>query len=283
MSFNSYNTLPELLSMLTYAKEVLAKIQSRRSNDSMFIRQDDEDIKALYQKTSRLYMYISTLETFLKCSPLYPVLSCSCTNNDTAESNTISNELREKYKGIYNRLFSCIQLLIGSIPSHLYNNIEYDKDYCLTYEDIEDIELPCVEIKGDFNFDFSNDFEWGSSCESIPTPPSGGVVIYTGESTDAVLDASEIVAQLTSETKDVFIGEYNFAAGGYKYFVLPDFFHPVGFLDNGTAPMAMSLTLGTVVNGNTDFSYRTITINTVLYRVYRTLNTLGSPIMIEVE
>ena len=136
----------------------------------MFLREDNTKIEELYNKTTRLFMYIDTLETFLKCSPLYPKIICDCDQVDLDNLETprefISDELRSYYKKIYSRLFTCMQILISSIPSGMYDRIKYDPNACMNINDIDE-NLPCRPILKDYNMDFSYDFRIDSPCHIV--------------------------------------------------------------------------------------------------------------------
>ena len=287
---DSYTNLSELLSMLDYSRRVLAKITDRRSNNQMFIRSDDSAIKEIYNKSSRLFMYIDTLETYLTCSPLYPNLMCVCDIETNYESETISDDLRNYYKAIYNRLFTCLQLLITSIPSDWYDDIRYEADGCLAIAEAmgetgnTEPDLPCVDnlLSFDMSFDFS--FDVGEMCGSAPQPPSGNRIIYYGSSSTYLPLEAEILT-FAQESKTGFIGTYSFAGGDHKIFVMPDVWgDPIGFTDNGTSTeVAMDLSYTNLIVSGTTFSWEPTVIDGVAYRIYRTLNSLASPITIEIE
>lgn len=287
---DSYTKLPELLSMLGYSKRVLAKITDRRANNQMFIRMDDSAIKDIYNKSSRLFMYIDMLETYLICSPLYPELLCICDTTTNYESDTISDDLRTYYKKIYNRLFTCLQLLIESIPSDWYGGIKYEADECLTLANERgenpntpiDPVPPCEDVLGSFDMSFDFSFDVGDLCDS-PTPPTGSKV-YVGTSSSYAPNETEVKTFAYQEMQDDATGSYSFAAGDHKVFAFPATFNVLGFLDNGSStPIAMDLSYTPVVTANTTFSYHILAIDGVDYRIYRTLNSLAGTIVIKVE
>ncbi len=246
------------------------------SNNTMFVG-DNDDMQKLYLKATRFYTLLETISGLLKDNPLF---DCDAVPNDLTIKENVTSEVRYKYENNFNRLLGCLKTAISQLDHKYKRGIEYQEIDCgVNNNNIgEPGVTPCT--LGDYSpADYGSD-HFVEVCTN-PEPPVVPTV-YTGVSTNGDLDASEIVANLTGEVRTGFVGEYDFEAGGYKYFVFPDNWDiPNGFY-LGAANMAMSLTQGTYVDADTNFSYRTVVIDTVTYKVYRSLNILGGVVMINV-
>lgn len=119
---------------------------------------------------------------------------------------------------------------------------------------------------------------------------------YFGTNSATTLNESQIEALINNPLSASLVGSYSFAAGDYKYFCWPDSFgspsagpFPNGFVSGGfSVSMASVLDNPFYSNTQNGWSYGLVSVTNINgvatnYRVYRTLNTLGSTVIITVN
>jgi hypothetical protein len=119
---------------------------------------------------------------------------------------------------------------------------------------------------------------------------------YYGTNASASLNETQIEALINNPLSNTLVGSYSFAAGDYKYFCWPDSFgsptsgpFPNGFISAGLGvSMASSIDDPFYSNTQNGWSYGLVSVTNINgiatnYRVYRTLNTLGSTVIITVN
>ncbi|MDG1950783.1 MAG: hypothetical protein P8J32_08290 [bacterium] len=113
--------------------------------------------------------------------------------------------------------------------------------------------------------------------------------MFYGTSTNTTLNESQIEALANDPLSSVIAGTYSLAAGGYKYFCVPDSFSNIITIVDDLTGLSVAMAdssdgYSSVANG---FNYQTVSVTngngqTTNYRVYRTKNILGASIDITI-
>jgi len=117
---------------------------------------------------------------------------------------------------------------------------------------------------------------------------------YYGTSPLGSLNESQIEALVNNPLSNTLVGSYSFVAGDYKYFCWPDSFGSPSAAPNGFISGGFLVSMASVIddpfysNTQNGWSYGLVSVTNVNgvatnYRVYRTLNTLGSSVIITVN
>lgn len=111
--------------------------------------------------------------------------------------------------------------------------------------------------------------------------------MFYGTSTNTSLSAAQIQGLANSNLSTSIAGNYNLAAGGYKYFCVPNSFGNINTIVDGLTGfnVAMADASDGYTNTAGGFNFQIVSVTnpngqTTDYRVYRTKNTLGSAINI---
>jgi len=112
------------------------------------------------------------------------------------------------------------------------------------------------------------------------TIAGGAVTLYFGEDAAETMTADEIKANLAAVTTVGIVGVRAFSGGGYKYLAWPASLGApraaVGLRDVNTGlPVVMAGTPEGYTESENGYGYKLTTIDTVAYRVYRTLYPLS--------
>lgn len=111
--------------------------------------------------------------------------------------------------------------------------------------------------------------------------------MFFGTSTNTTLNATQIQGLANSNLSTSIVGSYSLAAGGYKYFCVPNSFGNINTIVDGLT--GFNIAMADASDGYTNvaggFNYQIVSITNVNgqttdYRVYRTKNILGSAINI---
>lgn len=129
-------------------------------------------------------------------------------------------------------------------------------------------------------------------CDELepPPPPPGQYAVYWGRSASSILDADGILA-LSTTNRSSSAGSYTFSLDGtakYLYFAFPhdvtNFAAPADFtLDGLSMAGDFAGQEDGYTNGPSSFPYAIVLIDTVQYRLYRTLNMLDAVATITVQ
>ena len=113
--------------------------------------------------------------------------------------------------------------------------------------------------------------------------------MYYGTSTNTTLTEAQIEALANDTLVTSIAGTYSLAAGGYKYFCVPDEFDAINTITDDLTGfnVAMADSSDGYTSSENGFSYQTVSVTntngqTTDYRVYRTKNILGSSIDITI-
>ena len=277
--YYSYN---EIYFTVKFALTIHGWMMHRFSNNVMFLGNSDE-MRLLYSKMSKLWVLSETLLELMKDNPLFCCDEIMNTNNHY--DSKLDVKLYKKYTSIFNNLFGCLKTTIEYIDKKFKKglSIQYLKEWCELLDNYDfgnntNGVTDC--IIGDYNDDYNNDY-YKRICNYIEPPDPSSLKVFAGTSTLENLSVNQIklLSDYNAET-DHFDRTYNMSAGGYKYFVYPDYYGGATLFSDGSSNIAMFSGYPHYESG---FYYYTIIIDGALYRVYRTSYIIGSTLTVTIN